>query len=160
MTEEKTYTVEQAHYFFALEFHTKTWELLEKAERSKIEDTLMLDFAHASLAHWRSVGTAVRHKRGEWLVSRVQAVLGNGPESLKHAIRSYEVFNQNKREMEDFDPAFVYEGIARAYAISGQKTEALRFIDMAQKAADEIHEQSDRDMFLAEFNNGNWNGLR
>ena len=160
MTEEKTYTVEQAHYFFALEFHTKTWELLEKAERSKAEDALMLDFAHASLGHWRSVGTAARHKRGEWLISRVHAVQGNGAEALKHAVLCYETYNKNKSEMEDFDAAFVYEAIARAYAVSGQKAEALRFIDLAQKAADEIHEKDDREMFLAEFTSGDWRGVR
>ncbi|PKN95165.1 MAG: hypothetical protein CVU44_00330 [Chloroflexi bacterium HGW-Chloroflexi-6] len=160
MAEEKTYTVEQAHYFFALEFHTKTWELLEKAERSKAEDTHMLDFAHASLAHWRSIGTATRHKRGEWLVSRVYAVLGNGAEALKHAILSYEVFERNKNEMDDFDGAFVYEAIARAYAVSGQKTEALKFIGLAKKSAESIREKDDRDVFLAEFNSGEWYGVK
>jgi len=160
MAEEKTYTVEQAHYFFAVEFHHKTWELLDKAERSKAEDAAMLDFAHASLAHWRTIGTATRHKRGEWLLARVHAVQGNGVEALKHATLCYEVFDKNKSEMDDFDVAFVYEGLARAYAVNGQKSEALKFIELAKKAAEAIQDREDRETFLAEFNSGDWRGVK
>lgn len=160
MTEEKTYTLSQAGYQFAVDFNTKTWELLEKKDRTRFEDVLMLDYAHASLAHWRAAGAAVRHQRGEWLVSRVHSALGDGNHALKHAHLCFQLLEDNKNEMEDFDFAFAYEAIARAYAVNGQKAEAGKFIETAQKAGDAIEGKEDRDIFFAEFNGGEWNGAK
>lgn len=160
MTEEKTYTISQAHYQFAVDFNNQTWELLEKKERTRIEDVLMLDFAHASLAHWRAVGGPVRHQRGEWLISRVHAVLGEGEAALKHAHLCFQLLEDNKGDMNDFDSAFAYEAIARAYAVSGDKKESLKFIEKAKMAGDAIDNKEDRDIFFAEFNGGEWNGVK
>ena len=160
MSEEKTYTVAQAQYYFAVDFNRKTWDLLEKKDRTRFEDVRMLDYAHASLAHWRTVGTAVRQQRGEWLVSRVHAVLGDGVQALKHAQLCHELLESNKDEMETFDFAFAYEAIARAYAVNGDRAEAMKFLERAQKAGEAIQEQEDRDAFFAELNGGEWNGVK
>ena len=160
MTEEKTFTIPQAHYHFAVDFNNQTWELLEKKNRTRIEDVRMLDFAHASLAHWRAVGGPVRHQRGEWLVSRVHAALGEGDHALKHAQLCFQLLEDNKSEMEDFDFAFAYEAIARAYAVNGEKAESMKFFEKAQKAGDVIKNKEDRDIFFAEFNGGEWNGVK
>ena len=37
MTEETTYTMSQAHLLFATDFHGKTWELLDKKQRTTSE---------------------------------------------------------------------------------------------------------------------------
>ncbi len=160
MSEDKTYTVSQAQYIFAVEFHRKTWELLEKTERTPFEEVRMLDYAHASLAHWRAAGTAVRQQRGEWLVSRVHAVLGDGAHALKHAILCYQIIMENRNEMEDFDYAFAFEAIARAYTVSGEQANALKFIEQAQKAGESIKELEERDVFFTEFNGGDWHGIK
>jgi hypothetical protein len=160
MSDEKTYTVAQAQYYFAVDFHRQTWELLEKPGRTHFDDVRMLDYAHASLAHWRTTGTAVRQQRGEWLVSRVHAVLGDGVQALKHAQLCHDLLESNRGEMEDSDFAFAYEAIARAYAISGDRTEAMKFIERAQKAGEAIQEHSDRDAFFADFNAGEWHGVK
>jgi hypothetical protein len=160
MTEEKTYTAAQAHYFFAVEFHRQTWDLLDKPGRTRFDNVRMLDYAHASLAHWRASGTAVRQQRGEWLISRVHSVLGEGEPALKHAQLCHELLEGNRDEMEDFDFAFAYEAIARAYAVHGEKPEALKFIERAQKAGEAIQAQEDRETFFAEFNGGDWHGVK
>jgi tetratricopeptide (TPR) repeat protein len=160
MPEEKTYSVSQAHYYFALDFNRQTWELLEKQDRSRFDEVRMLDCAHASLAHWRAMGTAVRQQRGEWLISRVHAVLGEGEPALKHAQLCHELLQNNASEMEAADFAFAYEAIARAYAVNGQKAEALRFIEKAQKAGETIQEPADRESFFADFNGGDWHGVK
>src|SRR5688572_9971525 len=128
MAEETTITVSQAHYQFAIDYHGKTWELLDKPERTRDENERMLDYAHASLAHWRTAGGAVRHQRGEWMLARVYAVLGNGPAALDHAHRCAEILEQNKSEMEEFDLPFAYEALARAHAIAGHAAEAKKFL--------------------------------
>ncbi|MCC6298261.1 MAG: hypothetical protein IT314_03105 [Anaerolineales bacterium] len=160
MTEEKTYTISQAHYHFAVDFSNQTWELLERKNRSRLEDVRMVDFAYASLAHWRSVGGSVRQQRGEWLISRVHAVLGEGGPALKHAQLCYQLLENNKGEMDDADVAFTYEAIARAYAVNGDKKEAQKYIELAKKAGEEIKNDKDRDNFFVELNGGDWNGVK
>ena len=157
--EEKTYTLSQAQTHFAVDFHTKTWELLEKPTRTGEENERMIDYAHASLAHWRAAGTAARHQRGEWLLSRVYAVLGDAPHALRHARRCMEILESNQAEMADFDFAFAYEALARAYAVAEKQTEAKNFLELAKKAGEVIAEADDRQVFFDELNGGQWHGV-
>lgn len=160
MTEEKTYTLSQAGNVFAVEFHSKTWDLLDQPERSAQDNERMVDYAHASLAHWRTAGGVKHHQRGEWLLARVYSVLGEGTIAVRHALRCLALLEGNKDEMADFDFAFAYEAVARAYAVSGQKANAQKYIEMAQKAGEAIKDDEDRRIFFNEFNSGEWRGVR
>ena len=157
--EEKTYTVTQAHLYFAVDFHSQTWELMEKSERTQEEDERMENYAHASLAHWRTAGTAVRRQRGEWLLARVYCVLGKAEPALQHAFRCAEILRANLDEMQDFDTAFVYEAVARAHAIAGDWKEAQRFVLKAQEAGEKIAEAEDREIFFSQLKAEPWNGV-
>jgi hypothetical protein len=157
--EEKTYTVTQAHLHFAIDFHSLTWELLEKENRTQEDNERMENYAHASLAHWRTSGTAVRHQRGEWLLARVYAVLDQPRAALQHAFRCAEILQANPEEMQDFDTAFVFEAVARAHAVAGDRLEAQRFIQRALAAGEKIAENEDREIFLNQLRAGPWNGI-
>lgn len=158
--EKKTYTESEAHRQFAVQYHDKTWDLLEKKDRSRDENEMMLDYAHASLAHWRAAGTAVHHQRGEWLLARVYTILGEGDLALYHAQRCRQVLETNKDVLTDFDFAFSNEALGRAYALRGEKPESKKYIELAQKAGDAIKEKGDREAFFDEFNGGEWNGMK
>ena len=160
MTDEKQYTENEAHYLFATNFRERTWDLLDQPGRTPEDDERMLDYAHASLAHWRFIGTAVRYQRGEWMLSRVYAVLGESELAVRYARRCRALLESNKAEMEDFDFAFGAEGLARAYAIAGNRPEALKYIALAQQAGEAIASQDEREAFFKEFNGGNWNGMK
>src|SRR5258708_4049149 len=148
MTEEKTFTLSQAQHHFAVDFHGRTWELLDKQKRTADENERMLAYAYASFAHWLAAGTAVRHQRGEWMLARVYAVLGDGHLALQHAQRCVELLHANEGEMEDFDFAFAYESVARGFAIEGDRTQAEKFIEKAQSAGKAIAEKDDREIFF------------
>ena len=62
--------------------------------------------------------------------------------------------------MEDFDFAFGAEALARAYAVAGNRPEALKYIALAQQAGEAITKPDDREVFFKEFNGGNWNGMK
>src|SRR6478736_3842806 len=62
----------------AVDLFNHTWELLDKADRTAADNDEMIHSAHASRFHW---GEVPDHEpgnvaRGEWLCSRVYAVLG------------------------------------------------------------------------------------
>jgi hypothetical protein len=160
MDKTTQYTLDEAEQVFAKRLNGQTWELLEKPNRTKEEDELMIYTAHASCCHWLTVGTRVNHQRGEWLIARVYSVLGLAEMAVRHANRCLELTHQHASVMEDFDWAFAYECVARANAVAGNRDKAVQYIELAQKAGEAIKEEQDRKVFLAEFNGGNWNNVR
>lgn len=159
MADEKRYTLEDSHLQFAKQANGRVWQLLNKQDRTPQEAEEMLHAAHASLFHWLQAGTGVNHQRGEWMISRVHAVLGNGPEALRHAKRCAELTEEHAGLMLDFDKAFFLEALARAQALLGNSEEAARHIDLAQQAGDAIADDEDRKIFLEDFKGGDWHGL-
>ena len=160
MDETKTYTVNEAHEYFAKSINGRVWELLEQPNRSNSEDDEMLHAAHASTYHWKFVGTALQQQRGEWLISRVHVVRGHGNEALSHAQRCFELTEANRNLMKDFDIAYAFEGMARAQAMLGDHRIAQEFLILAQQAGNTIANEEDRSIFMGDFEWGNWYGLR
>jgi hypothetical protein len=160
MNDDKKYSEQQAHRFFAASFHGKTWDLLEKADRSKEDEELMIYTAHASCRHWLEVGTGLNHQRGEWLIARVYSVLGLADAALRHAYRCLELTRAYADLMKDFDRAFAYEALARANAVAGNDSEANKYVQLAEEAGQTIKDKKDKDIFFSEFNSGNWNKVK
>ncbi|MGC9332725.1 MAG: hypothetical protein ACP5JJ_01140 [Anaerolineae bacterium] len=160
MNEEKTFTEADAHRYFAIQFNGETWNLLEKAERTKMEDERMVYAAFASCRHWLEAGTGVHHQRAEWLIARVYATLGLGQAALRHAARCLELTEQHAGEMEDFDRAYAYEALARANAIAGNPAEARQYLARAEEAGAVIADEQSKKIFEGDLQGGDWRGLR
>ncbi len=160
MSEEKRYNEAEAHRFFAIQFNSKTWELLDKPQRSPEEDEMMVHSAHASCRHWLEAGTGLHQQRGEWLIARVYAVLGLAEAAQRHADRCLALTEQHADLMQDFDRAFAYESAARAHAVAGQRQAALEYIALAQQAGEAIAGPEDKKVFFDDFNGGDWAGMR
>jgi hypothetical protein len=155
-----TYTESEAHTYFAKTCNLRVWALAEKTDRTPDENTEMLDAAHASLYHWRYVGTGLHLQRGEWLVSHVYALLGQGDGALRHAERCLALTAAHQGEMEDFDIAYSYLGVARAHAILGRVADAHKYLALAEEAGKAIADDEDRAIFTNDLSSGNWYGLR
>lgn len=160
MDETKTYTINEAHKYFAQSINRRVWQLLQQPSRSPAEDDEMLHAAHACTYHWQFVGTAVHQQRGEWLISRVHVVLGQGNEALRHAQRCFELTESNRDLMKDFDIAYAFEGLARAQAMLGDHRIAKEFLVLAEQAGETIANEEDKSIFMGDFDGGNWYGLR
>ncbi len=148
MTEEKKYS-EEEHKKFAVGLFNLTWSLMDKKNRTKEEDDKMVHAAHASRFHWGEIGKPEHFERGEWQISRVYSVLNRPQLALYHAKRCLEICKENN--IGDWDIAFAYEAIARAYAVAGKKTESAKYIQLAKEAGEKIKEKEDKDIFLSEI---------
>lgn len=155
--EEKTYTIEQAHQIFAVDFFNKTWEFIETEHRTSEEDETMLNLAHASLMHWAMVGQPINVQRGEWMVANVYTILGRPHAALHHAQNCLDL--TNKFDFKDFDLAFAYEIYARALAMQGDEQWKVYF-QKAKDAAGQIEKKEDRDYFLQVLEQGPWFGMQ
>ena len=149
MAEEKVCTEQEFHRKMAVDLFNLVWSFLDKEERTKEEDDKMVHAAHASRYHWGEIGTALEVERGEWQVSRVYSVLNRGQSALYHASRCLEICTDNN--IGDFDIAFAYEAMARAYAVTGDKSESKKYIKLAKEAGKKIKEKEDRDIFFGDL---------
>lgn len=146
MTEEKKFSEQECHKKFAVDLNNLVWSLLGKKDRTKDEDEIMIHSAHASCFHWSKVGTSVNLQRGEWLISHVYAVLNRPEGAVNYAKRCMEITQENN--FVDFDLAYAYEGMARAYAVAGDKPRCEKYIKLAQEAGEKIKEKEDKKLFL------------
>jgi hypothetical protein len=150
MTEEKNAELQEWHRKMAIGLFNAVWSLLDKSDRSPDEDDRMLHAAHASRFHWGEIGTPLEFERGEWQVSRVYAELRRPEAALHHAKRCLEICQEN--DITDFDIAFAYEALARAYAVSGNGEKSREFIRLGQQAGEQIEDEENRNYFLSELN--------
>ena len=145
------------HKKFGKEFNNLVWRLLQKSDRSDEESETMIHAAHASCHHWQLAGTPLNSARGEWLISHAYAHVGRERSALHHARRCLQICKDN--EIGGFDIAYAHEGMARALAASGQKSEAEKHLRMAKEAGARIEEEEDRDLFFQDLKAEPWFGL-
>jgi tetratricopeptide (TPR) repeat protein len=137
------------HRRLAADLFNRTWDLLDKADRTPEEADTMIHAAHASRYHWGEVGTPLEFARGEWQISRVYAVLNRPEAALYHAQRSLDLCQANG--IGDFDLAFAYEALARAYAIAGEPSKSGEYIELAMQAAEQIADEGNREYLESEL---------
>jgi hypothetical protein len=147
MTEPEHAKVE--HRKLAIELFNLTWSLLDKKDRTKEEDNKMIHAAHASRFHWGEAGTPLEFERGEWQISRVYSVLKRSEPAIYHAKRCLEICKTHN--MSDFDIAFAYEALVRAYAVAGLKAQCKENLELARKAGLQIKKEEDRNYFQSEL---------
>ena len=159
MDESKTYTLDDAQLEFAKRTNGRVWQLLDKPDRTEAENEEMILAAHASLYHWLFAGAEAHRQRGEWMIARVYTALGEADQALKHARRCLELTEKHRDKMQDFDLAYAYEGLSRAFALNGNQEEAQKYLKMARSAGESISNQEDKEIFLGDLNSGNWYGI-
>ena len=131
------------HRRLGVDLFNHTWTLLEKPDRTPAEDDELLHATHASAYHWSLVGAPENLARGEWQVSRVNAVLGRGEAALHHAQRCLD--HCLEHGIGDWDLAYAYEALARAHKVAGDEAEYRRNLELARDAGTRIAEDDDRE---------------
>jgi len=145
MTQEE----KDMHKKLAAGCFNKTWDLIDKKDRTDKEDREMIHTAHASLYHWMQIGTPLEFARGEWQVSRVYSILRMGQSALYHGEASLALCLDNG--IGGFDLAFGYEAVARAYKTLGDEENKQKNIELALSAAEKVEDKGDRDYILSEI---------
>ena len=133
----------------AIELFNQTWDLMDKPDRSQAETDRMIHSAHASRYHWGVIGQPVNLARGEWQISRVYAILQRSEPCQYHAQRCLQITLDN--QLQDFDLAFAYEAMARAFHLAGKSAETEKYMSLAKEAGQAIQAKDDRDYFFTEL---------
>jgi hypothetical protein len=137
------------HRKTAKQCFNKTWDYLEKKNRTPDDDRQMLILAHASRYHWGLVeNNQIPLAVGEWQISRVYADLKQAEPSLLFAKSSLELVVQNK--LSELLPS-AYEGMARAYAVAQQPQLARDYIAKACKELESIGDEEDKKIYAGQI---------
>ena len=133
----------------AIENFNSTWDLIDKEHRTHDETIDMLHRAHASRYHWGQIGTALEWLRGEWQISRVYSLAGMAESAILHGKESLKLCREN--DIGDFDLAFAYEAIARAYNLIKDTENVEHYLKKAHEAAVSIEKPEDREYLISEL---------
>ena len=134
---------------FAIGCFNGTWDLIEKADRTPEDDARMIHMAHASRYHWGEIGTPLNFARGDWQISRVYAILGQGENALNYAKSCLHLCVDH--DLGDFDLAFAYEAAARAFYVLGDSEMTEKHLALAKKAGENIAKEDDKKYFFNEL---------
>jgi len=134
---------------FAVDLFNEVWTLLETNDRTPEQDERMIHAAHGSRLHWEAAGTTENMAVGDWLCSRVYAVLGRPEPALYHAR-----WCRSRAESAHL-PAWVlaeaHEALARSHAVAGDVDDARHHAEEARAIADTIEDDEDREVVLRDL---------
>lgn len=143
----------QIHRYFGVAFNNQVWAYIEKKDRTEAETLEMIDLAHSSLVHWKlyEKSTIVNVQRGEYMIAKAYFCAGQAENALNYAERCLAITKDNQEEMADFDLAYAYEIMAKAHKLNNNTKEAKTFFDLAEKAANELKGEKDKEIFLKDL---------
>jgi len=128
----------------------RVWALLGDGTPEDDDATReVVDAAHASQWHWSHGGGPLEAQRGEWLLSHVYAVVGEASAALRHAQRCLAI--TEAEGYEDFDRAYAFEAMARAYSVGGEVEPAREWHERATEAGALVADDEDRKIFESDL---------
>ena len=142
------------HRELGVELFERCWELLDQDTRSHDDNQELLVAAFASRYHWSFAGGNEQFIIGDWMISRVAAVVGEWELALSYAQRAYD---QSQRvDVPDCLSASVCEGLARAYAASGNLASCEEWVTMAERLVALIVNDEDRELIANQLASIPW----
>ncbi len=153
MADEKM-TMDEFHKKVAISTNNGIWAILDNDSPSSQELEDALRMAHTARYHWSKVGTTVNAVRAEYMLARVYAHMKKSEPALAHASRGLELAKEAEKtddKWKDWDLPFIYEALARAHAIAGNKSECKKYKGLAQKTTDVVEGEEDKKICQGEL---------
>jgi len=138
-----------AHKHFSAWCFNRAWDLIEKPDRTEADDRLMVALSQASIYHWMSRPdcTDKNLSVGYWQASRIQALIGNAQEAMRHA-RTCLGFSAN---LGPFNLGYAYEALARAAGLTNDTTGMASYLDQAESFARQVSDEEDRQLLATDL---------
>jgi hypothetical protein len=133
----------------AVDLFDEVWALLETTDRTPEQDERMVHAAHGSRLHWEAAGTTENMAVGDWLCSRVYAVLGRADPAIFHA--HWCLSRAESEDLPDWIRAEAHEALARGHLVAGETDDARGHAEEARAIAATIEDEDDREVVLADL---------
>jgi hypothetical protein len=146
MANDPEFDLSKAHRYFAATCFNKTWDLIEKSNRTAADDEQMVLLTLASMWHWTERADCKQENLsiGYWQASRVYAILRRVEEARRYA----NLCRENSPEEMPFLAAYAHEALARAESAAGNQAATQKYLAEAHRLADKIADAQDREQLL------------
>lgn len=144
MNNAPPFDIGAAHKYFSADCFNKAWTLIEKANRTPLDDQQMLALSFASLWHWtqREDCSGRNLSIAHWQLSRIFSLLGDAANATRYG----ETCLQHSAAEPPFFLAYAHEALARAATLSGDTNRAARHVAEARSLAPLVDDAGDRAM--------------
>jgi hypothetical protein len=139
----------RAHQQFSADCFNRTWDFIDKPDRSSEDDEAMLLCALASLWHWTQRADCTDQNRsvGHWQVSRVYALVGQGENARRHGERCLACAS----DAPPFYVGYAHEALARAAEVLGDAAAKQKHLQEAWQCAGQVGDESARGALEADL---------
>ena len=161
MSEEKKYSLDEAHRYFGVEFNNAVFALEQVTDMGEDEKLEIVAAAHASLLHWQKFSghKPANTQRGLYMIAKAYVKVEDKLKALEFAQKCYDFCQEHKADMEDFDIAYSHEILARAGALNESKSLFQMHFDIVQKLIPSIAKEGDREWLEKDVKGGEWFGM-
>ena len=151
MADGPGFDVDAAHKFFSADCFNKTWELMDKADRTAEEDEQMLRLSLASHWHWtQRPDCAPTHMSvAYWQTSRVCAILGQAEDARRYAHLCLAASKGD--DVLPFYLGYAYEALARAESVAGNAEKAQEHVREARRVAETMPDPEAKKQLLTDL---------
>jgi hypothetical protein len=132
----------------ATKLFNRCWDLLEST-RNADDDVELLTAAFSSRFHWLRVGAIEQWITSDWMVARAAAATGDGGLSLRFAERAHRAAQENA--VPDWLVASTAEGVARAYAVTGDLEAFNNWSALAARLIEVIADPEDKALIASQL---------
>lgn len=132
----------------ATQLFNRCWELLDTT-RDSDDDVELLTAAFGSRYHWLNAGVMEQWIVSDWMVARAASALGAGELALLFAKRAHVAAQES--ETPDWLVASSAEGVARAYAASGDVEEFNNWSALATRLIEVIADPEDQRLVASQL---------
>jgi hypothetical protein len=132
----------------ATKLFNRCWDLLEST-RNADDDVELLTAAFSSRFHWLSVGAIEQWITSDWMVARAAAATGDGELSLRFAERAHRAAQENA--VPDWLVASTAEGVARAFAVTGDVEAFNNWSALAARLIEVIADPEDKELIASQL---------
>ena len=120
-----------------------------ESTRNADDDVELLTAAFSSRFHWLSVGAIEQWITSDWMVARAAAATGDGELSLRFAERAHRAAQENA--VPDWLVASTAEGVARAFAVTGDVEAFNNWSALAARLIEVIADPEDKELIASQL---------
>ncbi|UCE23162.1 MAG: hypothetical protein JSU74_07595 [Candidatus Zixiibacteriota bacterium] len=138
-----------AHQHFSQQCFNQAWDLMEKPDRTDLEDQQMIQLNQASIWHWtqRDDCTPQHLSVGFWQTSRIYSLL----EQPDNAVRYGQLSLDYGARTTPFYRGYAYEALARAEQLAGNRDRMNEYLKKAREAAEAVTNAEEKEMLLSDL---------
>jgi hypothetical protein len=148
MAIQPSFDVVAAHKFFAADCFNKTWDLMDKAQRTPAEDEQMLFLTMASAWHWSQRADCTDENRSVayWQIARVYTLLKQTDNARRYGQLCLEASQGDG--VPSYCLGYAYEALARAEMAAGDHAKMAEYVAQARAVTERMQDAEAKKMIL------------